>query len=78
MTPQQLPLVVDVPAGFRDNPALTGADVPQTITLQLQAKSGQVYVLPLSERAAQRIVLGLIHWPPVHDFLREKLKLAED
>jgi hypothetical protein len=63
--PQHLPLIVDCPAGAMDNPALTGAGTPQTITLQLIAKSGQIYLLPLSELAALRITGALVEWEPV-------------
>ena len=63
--PQHLPLIVDCPAGAKDNPALTGAGTPQTITLQLIAKSGQIYLLPLSELAALRITGALVEWEPV-------------
>ena len=62
---QHLPLIVDCPAGAMDNPALTGAGTPQTITLQLNAKSGQIYQLPLSELAALQIVKALLEWGPV-------------
>jgi hypothetical protein len=73
MTPQHLPLIVDVVAGWRDTRAPTGGDVPQTITVQLNSESGQVYLLPLSEKAAQRMAVGLLHWQPVLHYLRDRL-----
>jgi hypothetical protein len=50
MAPKLLPLIAAVSAAFVDDPALTGAATPQTITVQLNAYSGQVYQLPLSEQ----------------------------
>jgi hypothetical protein len=32
-----------------------------------------VYLLPLSERAAQRMALGLLHWQPVLQYLHDRL-----
>jgi hypothetical protein len=72
MAPNHLPLVVSVPESFEDDPAVTGAGTSQTITVQLNLLSGQVYHLPLSERAAQMLTLILLTWAPVRDYIIEK------
>jgi hypothetical protein len=77
MTPKPLPLIVTVSGAFEDNPALTGASAPQTITIQLTAKSGQVYHLPLSEKAAQMLTLTLMTWP-VRRYIIENFESDED
>jgi hypothetical protein len=64
-----------VSGAFEDDPAIIGAATPQTITVQLTAKSGQVYHLPLSENAAQLLTLTLMAWPPVHDHIIEKFEM---
>jgi hypothetical protein len=53
MAPNYSPLMTSVAAVLEDDPAITGAASPQTITVHLKAKSGQTYHLPLSEEAAQ-------------------------
>jgi hypothetical protein len=78
MTPKPLPHIVTVSGAFEDNPALTGASVPQTITIQLTAKSGQVYHLPLSEKAAQMLTLTLMTWQPVRQHIIENFESDED
>jgi hypothetical protein len=78
MDPNHLPLLVSVPESFEDDPAVTGAGTPQTITVQLNLLSGQVYHLPLSERAAQMLTLILLTWAPVRDFIIEKFESDDE
>jgi hypothetical protein len=78
MAAKPLPLVVSVSGAFEDNPALTGAATPQTITVQLNAVGGQVYHLPLSEQAAQMLTLTLMSWHPVRRYIIENFESDED
>jgi hypothetical protein len=77
MAAKPLPLVVSVSGAFEDNPALTGAATPQTITVQLNAYSGRVYQLPLSEQAAQMLTLTLMTWYPVRQYIIENFEADE-
>jgi hypothetical protein len=52
--------------------------VPQTITIQLTARSGQVYHLPLFEMAAQMLTLTLMTGPPVCRYIIENFESDED
>jgi hypothetical protein len=77
MAPKLLPLIAAVSAAFEDDPALTGAATPQTITVQLNAYSGRVYQLPLSEQAAQMLTLTLMTWYPVRQYIIENFEADE-
>jgi hypothetical protein len=77
MAAKPLPLIVSVSAAFEDDPAVIGAATPQTITVQLNAQSGQVYHLPLSEQAAQLLTLTLMTWAPVRQYIIENFE-ADD
>jgi hypothetical protein len=78
MAPKLLPLIAAVSAAFQDDPALTGAATPQTITVQLNSYNGQVYHLPLSEQAAQLLTLTLMTWHPVRQYIIENFEGDDD
>ena len=67
--PISLGLIVRVPAAMRDNPALTGASIPPTLTVQMDSQSGQIYLIPLSVQAGIGLMKALATWPPVQDYL---------
>jgi hypothetical protein len=57
--PIHLPLVTAVPAGFLDNPAMTGAAIEPTLEVQLDTLGGKCFRLPLTIEAAQRLLAAL-------------------
>ena len=70
--PVTLPLVTSVGVFFRDNPALTGAATPSTLTAQLDTLNGQIYFLQLTEKAAIGLLVGLSTWQPIQDYLSKQ------
>jgi hypothetical protein len=61
MTPIKLKQVIDcMGATVRNDKLQPTSDPP--LTLSLKAKDRQIYVLPLSERAAARLLEVLSHW----------------
>ncbi len=54
-----LPLIVSVPSLHMDNPELTGAATPTTLTVQLDTQGGQHLLLPLTVKAAKKLSVGL-------------------
>jgi|GEM_PF-6701795 hypothetical protein len=67
----QLPLIVESPSSAVSNPALEGADVEPTLTAQLNTLGGDIYLVPLSVRAARDLLLALSNWKPLKDALSE-------
>ena len=59
--PVHLPLVTKCPALLRDNPDLTGAATPPTLTVQLDTQSGQHLLLPLTVEAAKQLLVALVN-----------------
>lgn len=78
MRPKSLPLIVGITGAFEDKPALAGGSTPQTITMQLTAKNGEVYHLPLSEKAAQTLALTLMTWQPVRQYIIKNFESDEE
>jgi hypothetical protein len=78
MAPNDLPLIASVGAALEDDPVLTGAESPQTITVHLRTKAGQIYRLPLSERAAQALTMTLLSWHPVRQYILDKFESDDD
>jgi hypothetical protein len=78
MAPTHLPLITSIAAVVEDDPALTGAASPQTITVHLKARSGQVYDVPLSEAAAQALTITLMCWHPVREYILDHFEGDDD
>ena len=57
--PINLPLVSRVAAIFRDNPNLSGASTPSTLTVQLDTLGGKHLHLPLTLAAAAKLAGAL-------------------
>jgi hypothetical protein len=66
-----LPLIVGVPAALLDNPDLPGDAIRPTVTIQLDAQSGQILQLPLSELAADQLLKVLSSWRTARQSLTE-------
>lgn len=67
--PVTLPLVVDMPVGYIDDPVISGASTPSTLTLQLHAQSGEIYMLPLSVSVAVKLITAFQSWPELKEAL---------
>lgn len=67
MTPIMLPLVTNAPAAARDG-AFGDPNAP-TLRVQLDTLGGQIYLVPLSVKAATSILKLLASWPPMQDYL---------
>jgi hypothetical protein len=69
--PILLPLVVRCPAaGLHDD--ILGGGVEPIIQLQLDTLGGQVYMVPLSVRAARDVLVALTNWPPAIEAMRQE------
>ena len=64
--PIQLPLVTPC-AGAMPSSDLLGGDSEPTIQIQLNTLGGQIYLMPLSVRAARGLLSALALWPPAAD-----------
>jgi len=81
--PKELKELVDIglvtevsgifPLGSRDG------DQPETAAIRVQMgnQSGKIYFASLTVEAARNMVLGLSSWPPVKDFLSERMLRLE-
>jgi len=54
-----------------EQPGAEGADVEPTLTAQLNTLGGDIYLVPLSVRAARDLLLALSNWKPLKDALSE-------
>jgi len=65
-----LALIADCHASNSSSSALAGSDVAPTLTAQLETLGSEIYQMPLSVRAARRLLLALAAW----DSLLEAMK----
>lgn len=66
-----LPLVVRSPAASTSNDLLGGGTEP-TIQVQFDTLGGQVYLVPLSVRAARDVLVALTNWPPAVEAMHQE------
>jgi hypothetical protein len=71
MGPLILQPVVDCPGATIRNDALQPASDP-ILTLTLQSQDGQIYLLPLSEQGAARLLAVISDWRRARDLLSEQ------
>jgi hypothetical protein len=64
--PIQLPLITRCPAAMPSSDPTSGG-VEATITIQLNAIGGQIYLVPLSVLAARGLLRALALWLPAAD-----------
>jgi hypothetical protein len=64
--PIQLPLITRCMAAMPSSDPTSGGVEP-TITIQLNAQGGQIYLVPLSVPAARGLLSALALWPPAAD-----------
>ena len=64
--PIQLPLVTPCAGAMPSSDLLGGGSEP-TIQIQLNTLGGQIYLMPLSVRAARGLLSALALWPPAAD-----------
>jgi hypothetical protein len=69
--PILLPLVVRCPAADLTSDAL-GGGVEPTIQVQLDTLGGQVYLMPMSVRAARDMLVALTNWPPAVEAMQHE------
>jgi hypothetical protein len=69
--PIHLPLVVRCPAAG-EHGDLLGGGVEPTIQVQLDTLGGQVYLMPLSVRAARDLLVTLTNWPPAVEAMQQE------
>jgi hypothetical protein len=69
--PILLPLVVRCPTADLMGDVL-GAGVEPTIQVQLDTLGGQVYLIPMSVRAARDMLVALTNWPPAIEAMQQE------